>query len=152
VTAAGIRPRELVLDLGAGTGALTWHLARTGARVLAVELHPARVEALRRRFADHQQVRVVAGDLAVFRLPAGPFRVVANPPYGLRAQLLRRLMASSSRMYAADLLLPQAYVNRVVSKGTGRPAWQGTAGQRLPRAAFVPPPPLDSAVLRLRRR
>ena len=34
------RPGELVLDLGAGEGALTAHLVRAGARVVAVELHP----------------------------------------------------------------------------------------------------------------
>ena len=39
-----------MLDIGAGTGALTAPLAATGARVVAIELHPDRLAALRRRF------------------------------------------------------------------------------------------------------
>ncbi|MGI8675607.1 MAG: rRNA adenine N-6-methyltransferase family protein [Nocardioidaceae bacterium] len=152
VSATRVRPGELVLDLGAGTGALTWQLAQAGARVLAVELHPGRVAALRRRFADQPQVRIISVDLVAFRLPARPFRVVANPPYAVRAQLQRRLLAHPSRMYAADLVLPRAYVHRVLAQGTGRPGWQATGGLRLPRSAFEPPPPVDSAVLQLRRR
>ncbi len=40
---AVVRPGELVLDTGAGRGALTAGLVERGARVVAVELHPARV-------------------------------------------------------------------------------------------------------------
>jgi len=152
VSAAGVRPGELVLDLGAGTGALTWQLAQAGARIVAVELHPGRIAALHRRFAAQPHVRVVAADLVAFQLPQRPFRVVANPPYAVRAQLQRRLLAHPSRMYAADLVLPRAYVNRVVAHGTRRPAWQAKRGLRLPRSAFRPAPPVDSAVLQLRKR
>jgi 23S rRNA (adenine-N6)-dimethyltransferase len=50
VAAADVRPGELVLDIGAGQGALTRPLIKAGVRVIAVELHPGRAEALRRRF------------------------------------------------------------------------------------------------------
>ena len=46
MAAAQLRPGELVVDLGAGTGSLSVPLARTGARVIAVELHPGRAEEL----------------------------------------------------------------------------------------------------------
>ena len=57
VAVAAIRPGDLVLDLGAGDGALTEPLRAAGARVLAVELHPGRAERLRTRFAPSRDGR-----------------------------------------------------------------------------------------------
>jgi 23S rRNA (adenine-N6)-dimethyltransferase len=50
---AGIRAGELVLDIGAGAGALTEALIRRGARVIAFELHPARAQELRQKFLQN---------------------------------------------------------------------------------------------------
>ena len=63
VESAALGPDCLVLDLGAGPGTLTAPLARTGARVLAIERDPGFLARLERRFGDHPNVRVVAGDL-----------------------------------------------------------------------------------------
>ena len=48
----GVRPGARVLDVGAGTGALTLPAAQGGAEVLAVDFSPAMVGRLRRRLAD----------------------------------------------------------------------------------------------------
>lgn len=147
VAAAKVRPGELVLDIGAGDGALTRHLVRAGARVIAVELHPRRVRVLRERFPE---VTVVCADAASLRLPGRPFRVVANPPYGISAALLRLVLAPGSNLIAADLVLQRAVVRKHAPGQTRR--FTLTAGLALPRRAFEPPPHVDSAVLVVRRR
>jgi 23S rRNA (adenine-N6)-dimethyltransferase len=136
-----------VLDIGAGEGALTAHLLRAGARVVAVELNSQRACVLRERFPG---VTVVHADAESLRLPGRPFRVVASPPYGISSSLLRTLLAPGSRLTAADLVLQRAVAHRYASGAARR--FSLTAGLALPRRAFLPPPQVDSAVLVIRRR
>ncbi|HLY94262.1 MAG TPA: class I SAM-dependent methyltransferase [Gaiellaceae bacterium] len=60
---AGIDAGSRVLDVGAGTGALTAELVRRGAQVAAAEPSPAFVAALHERFGGVDARRAVAEDL-----------------------------------------------------------------------------------------
>jgi 23S rRNA (adenine-N6)-dimethyltransferase len=151
VAYAAIRPGELVVDLGAGTGALTIPLLRAGARVIAVELHAERARQLRTTVNGYA-ASVVERDLEDFVPPGRPFRLVANPPYALTAAVLS-FAARASHLTAADLVFQRAVVRRVVDQGRrDLRRFSARHGLPLPRNAFVPPPPVDSAVLQLRRR
>lgn len=152
VDASGIEKSSVVVDVGAGTGALTDPLVRAGARVIAVELDPGRAGRLRDRFA-HEDVTVVRADLEALRWPRRPFHVVASPPYNLTTMLVRRLL-SLSRLQAADLVLQRAAARRLVADPPGRyaHAYMLDLGLSVPRRAFNPPPRIDSAVLRVRPR
>jgi len=152
VAASGVGRRDLVLDIGAGDGSLTAPLLATGARVVAVELHPGRVVALRERFADavaHGQLRVVRADAGDLRLPRRPFRVVANPPWSITDALVARLVHPGSRLDRADLLLKRAATSRWV--GTGAFGFSFEATATVPRTDFRPAPPIDGRVLRIER-
>lgn len=151
--AAPVEPGDLVIDLGAGTGALTRPLCRYGARVVAVELDAGRAAHLRRELAA-ESVRVVQVDLRLLRLPRRPFRVVASPPYALTAETLHLLM-STERLLSADVVLQRGAAERVVASGvSARHArrYRLSLGLSVPRRAFTPPPRVDSVVLQVRRR
>src|SRR5436305_4034682 len=59
---AGIGPGDSVLEIGAGLGSLTVELARAARRVVAVEVDPAAVAALRDLTSGQTNIDVVAGD------------------------------------------------------------------------------------------
>lgn len=155
VASACIRPGDLVLDVGAGRGALTAPLVEAGARVVAIELHPRRIQVLRRRFPE--RVTVVRADAADLRLPRRPYHVVANPPFGVTTALVRRLVAPGSRLLRAHLVLPRHVARRWEDAAApGARRWRrcfdaGVVAE-VPRAAFRPPPQADALVLRIARR
>jgi 23S rRNA (adenine-N6)-dimethyltransferase len=155
VALADVGRGDLVLDVGAGTGTITDLLVRAGARVVAFELHPRRAAVLRERFA-RLPVTVVRADGADLRLPRRPFKVVANPPFGVTTALLRRLTAPSSRLQRASIVLPAWAVARwAAGRGAGgataHRTYTFTLGPLIRARAFRPPPPADPAVLLVRR-
>jgi 23S rRNA (adenine-N6)-dimethyltransferase len=155
VAEAGIHEGDLVLDVGAGRGAITEPLLAAGARVVAVEAHPARAQFLRERFG--RAVVVVQADAADLRLPRRPYRVVANPPFAVTTALLRRLLQPGSRLVAAHLVLQrQAAARWLGPSAPGYHRWcQGfdvTITAAVPRGAFRPPPPVPACVLAVARR
>ncbi len=147
VAASRVRPGELILDLGAGDGAITAHLVGRGARVIAFELHPGRSAELRSRFGE--RVRVVQADVRDLRLPRRPFRVVANPPFDGVSAILDRLTAPHSRLVRADLVLPLSVARRWADRLDGRPhrPFRLAVSRRLPRTAFDPPPRIDTCIV-----
>lgn len=146
-----------MLDVGAGSGALTEPLLATGARVIAVEAHPRRAALLRQRFRFDDRVVVVRADAGDLRLPRRPYHVVANPPFGVTAPLLRRLLQPGSRLVSAHLVLQAQPARRWASPAApGFSRWSrryvATLGRPIPRRGFHPPPQVNTRVLVIQRR
>lgn len=156
VRSTNVGRNDLVLDIGAGTGAITAPLVATGARVIAIELHAERAAQLRRRYASTPRVRVVRADAADLHLPSGPFRVVANPPFSLTSVLLHRLLGRNSQLLSAHLVMQRAAANRyavgrVFPVEKSGHCFELSVGRLLPRSAFDPRPKVDAAVLIVQR-
>ena len=154
VRLADLPPRALVLDVGAGLGALTAPLLAAGHRVIAVEAHAARAAHLRRLYGA--RVTVVQADAADLRLPRRPFHVVANPPFAITSSLLRRLLHPGSRLLSATLVVQEAAALRwAAPEAPAARRWRREydvwLGPRRARQSFRPPPQVTSRVLHLRR-
>ena len=149
-----------MLDLGAGDGVLTRSLADAGARVRAVELDAAAVRRLTSRFGGDPQVEVVEGDATVLALPDEPFAVVANLPFAAGTAILRRLLGDPRvHLTQLDAIVEWGLATKRTAVwpstvlGCTWGAWyELSIARRVPRASFAPPPSVDAAVLRAKRR
>ena len=158
-----IAPGELVVDIGAGRGALTFACAEAGADVIAIERDPVwarrlKDEVVARRLGD--RIEVIRTDALTWRLPDEPFRVVANPPFAMSTDLLARLLDDPTRgPNRCDLVLQLDVVRKrcrtppdTLRSAAWAPWWTFDAGPVISRAAFRPVPRVDTALLTIRRR
>jgi 23S rRNA (adenine-N6)-dimethyltransferase len=149
-----------VVEIGAGAGVLTAALACAEAQVVALELDAASAARLRRRFSATPGVRIVEGDALSWAWPEPPFSVLANLPFANSGAILARLLRDPRRSPENVTVIVQwefAAKHVAVWPSTLRAtywrAWYDVSiAGRLARTAFTPPPSVDAAVLRLRRR
>jgi 23S rRNA (adenine-N6)-dimethyltransferase len=144
----------LVLDIGAGEGAITLPLVEAGARVVAIEANRGRAARLGDLVGD--RVKVVRVDAEEMYLPRRPFHVVANPPYSITSCLVPLLLQPGSRLVRAHLVLQRQAAARWCDAVNSTPRrarrFDAHLGRRIARRSFDPPPKVDSRVLVIERR
>ena len=146
-----------VLEVGAGTGALTDRLLAAADRVTAVERDPDLAAFLREEFAAEVEagaLTVIEGDALDVDLPEFSASV-SNLPYGASSEIAFRLLPRGRPMV---LMFQREFAERMAadpgSDDYGR--LSVTAGhyadvkvvETVPPEAFSPPPAVESAVVR----
>jgi 23S rRNA (adenine-N6)-dimethyltransferase len=160
VEQVALRRGELVVEIGAGSGAITFALARRGVQVVAIEPDPAWCARLRERIGAGRQIRVINGDFLAVPLPAAPFRVVGSLPFGRTTDILRRLLDDpANALHRADVIVQwEVARKRTTAPPTTllstqwAPWWELHLGPRIPAAEFRPAPRVDAALLTIIRR
>jgi 16S rRNA (adenine1518-N6/adenine1519-N6)-dimethyltransferase len=171
---AGLRPEDVVLEVGPGLGSLTLALLEAGAgRVVAIEIDPVLAAELPRTIASRaphlaDRASVVAADalrVTVADLPAvsgSPSVLVANLPYNVAVPVLLHLLAALDSL-RRGLVMVQAEVAERMCAGPGsrvygapsvKLAWFAAvrpAGP-VPRTVFWPVPNVDSRLVAFTRR
>jgi 16S rRNA (adenine1518-N6/adenine1519-N6)-dimethyltransferase len=150
--------RSHVLEIGAGTGALTDRLLDVADRVTAVERDESYAAFLREEFDDAiaaGDLTVVAGDALDADLPAFSCSV-SNLPYGVSSEVTFRLLPEGRPLV---LMYQLEFAERMAADaGTSDYGRLSVAAQHyadvelvetVPRAAFDPQPRVESAVVRL---
>jgi len=162
VAECGFRAGDRVVEIGPGSGALTFALARLPVEVTAVELDPVWAERLRERARrEHaDNVRVVHADFAALRLPDAPFRAIGSLPFARTTDFLRKLFDDpQSALARADLIVQWEVARKraaappeTLLSTQWAPWWEFRLGRRIAAREFRPVPRVDAALLVARRR
>ena len=167
VRLAGVRPGDVVLEVGPGVGSLTLGLLAAGAHVVAVEIDPVLAEALpdtvaRLRPDDVGRLDVIAGDaLRVTDLPRVPDALVANLPYNVAVPVVLRLLETFPSLRTGLVMVQSEVADRLVappgSRTYGVPsvklAWFAHAARAgaVPASVFWPVPRVESGLVAFTR-
>ena len=162
--ALALAPEDHVVEIGAGTGALTERLATDAASVVAIDIDRDLAAALAARLPA---ARVVCADALrlcwrdLFTAPrATRVRVVGNLPYNIATPLLAALLPHAHAVFDFHVMVQAEVAARLVAspgtKAYGRLsvlARHHCVAARLfdvPPRCFSPPPKVHSAFVRLR--
>ena len=161
VDAAGATDQDIVLEIGAGLGHLTSHLAKEARRVIAIELDNRLIPALEDRLSSLDNVQIVQGDILRLNLAdliqQDGYLVVANIPYYITSSIIRYLLESNRKPNQIILTIQHEVAQRVCSS-TGQMSILALSVRmygepklisRIPSDAFYPTPKVDSAVVRI---
>ena len=160
VDEAEFTPGELVIDVGAGSGALTLALARRALRVIAVEPDPAWARRLCERVRGKRGIHIVGNNFLAIALPREPFRVMGSLPFGRTTDIFRHLLDDPATcLRRADLIVQwEVALKRAASPPTTllstawAPWWEMRLAHRIPAAKFRPVPRVDADLLTITRR
>jgi 16S rRNA (adenine1518-N6/adenine1519-N6)-dimethyltransferase len=158
-------PDHPVVELGAGTGALTRALLERGATVIAVERDRDLVPILRRELASFSRLQILEADAArldyqhlALRL-GGPLIIAGNLPYQLSSRILVGIADAHDQVCRAVIMVQREVAERVSAPPNSRTYGllsvlvQRAFGAEILREvgpeAFVPSPRVHSAVVRL---
>jgi 16S rRNA (adenine1518-N6/adenine1519-N6)-dimethyltransferase len=163
---AAVSPGELILEVGAGVGALTLALAEAGAQVIAIEQDRGLEPALNETLARVPGVSLVWGDalgLDYARLLGDrPARVVSNLPYQIATPLVLSLLEDVPAI-TEFIVMVQEEVGRRFVAGPGDDAYGAVSAKiaylsearlefKVSREIFMPKPDVESVLVRLTRR
>jgi 16S rRNA (adenine1518-N6/adenine1519-N6)-dimethyltransferase len=165
VDALEVGPGDTVVEIGPGQGALTHHLARTGARLVAVELDSGLAARLEARYQDHPTVAIVHEDILDWDpgdLLHPGLKVVGNIPYNITSPILFRLLEWRPAPERIVVMVQKEVADRILAEPGHKAYGALTVGvqaqarvERLftvGRQAFRPVPAVDSTVIRIRPR
>lgn len=164
VGAAGLDGDDRVVEIGAGLGTLTAHLLQTGAEVWAIERDRDLCRVLRAELGDQPRLSVHEADAVKFdyasaaRTSRRP-KIVGNLPYHLTGPLLFRLLETHETTGPWVVMIQKEVADRLCAAPGSRTYGGITVAlsrvreihgvMHVPPGAFLPPPRVDSAVIRL---
>ena len=157
---AHIGEDETVVELGAGTGAITIHLAERAGKVLAVEYDAKLVAVLRQKAMQYPNLTIIHQDILQMRLPKGKFIVVSSIPYSITTPIMKMLLNKPSTGFQRGVIvLEKGAAKRFTAKfvkdsyvAAWRMYFDIKCGKEISRYHFSPPPKVDSAIITIKRK
>lgn len=161
VEVAEIGAGDLVIEIGPGMGILSREIISSGATLIAVELDRELATLLRRDLAGQESFNLIEQDaryLDTAEITGNqPYQVVANLPYSVATVIMRNLMESDHPPTRMTVMVQREVAERMTAE-PGSMSLLGLAtdlyadaeiAMIVPKEVFVPPPKVESAVVRM---
>jgi len=173
IAAAELTPLDAALEVGPGLGVMTREILSAVGRLVAVELDPFFVHELRAEFAEASpRLAIVEGDILKMKISdllnshaprATSYKLITNLPYNITSAFLKKFLIEPPAPERIVVMLQAEVANRICASATCnlKPVTsllglmcnlyaECSPVCKVPAAAFVPPPKVESAVICLK--
>lgn len=156
---SSIEPGDIVYEIGPGRGIITAELVQVARKVIAVEKDPHLVQQLCKRFQNIDNIEIVGSDFLRYHIPERNYKIFANIPYNLTADIVRKILYNPPAPSEAYLIMQKeaaekfsGYPNETQFSILAKPLFDIQIVRALQRIDFEPMPRVDSVLLQLKKR
>lgn len=121
INALEIENGDTIIEVGPGLGTLTEFLAKTEARVTAIEKDSRLVDWLKNKFDNYKNVKIEEGDALEinsqkFEVKENGYKVVGNIPYYITSHLIRNILEDWPAPKSVVLMVQKEVAQRICAK------------------------------------
>jgi len=143
-----ITTEDTMVDIGAGKGIITEILSRKAKEVVAIEYDHKLFLKLKNKFSNIPNIKVLNIDFMKYDLPKSDFKVFANPPFNISADIINKILKLPNNMKGAYLILQKETVDRFSNghsqiSSLWQPFYDISVIQRIDKNEFRPTPKVD---------
>lgn len=157
--AAEVDKEDVVLEVGAGTGAVTRELTQKAGKVIAVEIDKKLIPSLEENLRGFKNVEIINSDILTLNPDryALATKVVGSIPYQITSPLIHKLLKTKKRPRSITIVIQKEVAEKItaeIPKATYLSNFVANFGQAqivrtIKPEAFRPPPKVDSAILQI---
>jgi 18S rRNA (adenine1779-N6/adenine1780-N6)-dimethyltransferase len=161
VDKADIKPSDIVLEVGPGTGNLTVRILEKARKVIAVEMDPRMAAELTKRVQgkpEQKRLEIMLGDCIKTDLPYFDI-CISNTPYQISSPLVFKLLNQPRPPRVSILMFQREFALRLLARpgdalycrlSVNVQMWaKVTHIMKVGRNNFRPPPQVESSVVRI---
>ncbi len=156
IDGADIDSNDTVIDIGAGKGIITELLSKRAKEVIAIEYDHKLFLKLKNKFANTPNVKVLNEDFLRYDLPKFKYKIFANPPFNLSADIINKLLNIPNTMIDAYLVLQDKTVERFSTDENQtstlwKPFYEISILQKIDRKEFRPIPNVNIVLCKFKK-
>jgi 16S rRNA (adenine1518-N6/adenine1519-N6)-dimethyltransferase len=158
VATAQIKKSDTILEVGAGTGAVTKRLAQTAGKVTAVEFDQNLIPTLNENLNGFKNIEIINADVLDLDFNEYPVtKIVGSIPYQITSPLIHKILHSQIRPKSITFIVQKEVAEKIAARppaATYLSNFVANFGEAhlikvIKPGAFSPPPKVDSAIIQI---
>lgn len=161
VKKSSINSNDIVYEIGPGKGIITIELAKICRQVIAIETDQKLFKDLENKFAGNDKIKIILHDFLNFNLPKNDYKIFANIPFNLTADIVGKITKLDNPPIDAFLIIQkeaalkfagQPYYKESQYSLLLKPIFEFKIITKLRKSDFQPQPKVDTVLLQIKKR